>query len=122
MLAVMSSAGTREDKLADQGGTSMNSVSQQKATAGGDIIGGDKIAVHNAAPKSKVEKLLTRLQEQYDGDEETQNIIDELARYHSRRATDGITGLEDKLKAAKKVDCYDDAIEKKEMFAKLLQR
>jgi len=100
----------------------MNKVSQQKATAGGDIVAGDKISINSTAPKGKVEKLLAKLQEQYDGDQETQVIIDELARYHLRRAPDGIDGLEEKLKVSNKSDCYDDAIEKKEMFAKLLQK
>lgn len=100
----------------------MNKVSQHKSNAGGDIVGGDKVTTYNAAAKSKIEKLITKLQEQYDGDEATQNIIDELARYHSRRASDGISGLEAKLEAAGKCDAFDEAIEKKEMFAKLLQK
>lgn len=100
----------------------MNKVSQQHSSAGGDIVAGDKVTTYNVAPKSKIEKLLTKLQEQYDGDHETQSIIDELARYHSRRASDGIYGLEGKLDAAGKSDCFTDAIEKKEMFAKLLQK
>lgn len=100
----------------------MNRVSQQHSNAGGDIVGRDKVTNYNAAPKGKIEKLLTKLQEQYDGDQETQSIIDELARYHSRRASDGIFGLEAKLEAAGKSDSFLEAIEKKEMFAKLLQR
>jgi len=100
----------------------MNRISQQRASAGGDIVGGDKVTTYNAAPIGKIEKLLLKLQEQYDGDQETQNIIDELARYHSRRAADGIFGLEAKLIAAGKSDSFDEAIEKKEMFAKLLQK
>lgn len=100
----------------------MNKVSQQHSSAGGDIVGRDKVTTYNSAPKGKIEKLLVKLQEQYDGDHETQSIIDELARYHSRRAVDGVIGLEAKLTAAEKSDCYEDAIEKKEMFAKLLQK
>lgn len=42
----------------------MNNVSQQHSKAGGDIVGGDKVTTYNAAPKSKIEKLLTKLQEQ----------------------------------------------------------
>jgi len=98
----------------------MNKADQRNAQAAGNIIGRDNVTIE--APKSMVEKLLLRLQEQYDGDEETQNTIDELARYHTRRASDGIAGLKAKLEAADKSDCYDDAIEKKEMFAKLLQK
>lgn len=100
----------------------MNKINQKHATAGGHIVGRDNITNNNTAPKGKIERLLTKLQEQYDNDEETQKTVDELARYHSRRAFDGISGLEEKLKAADKSDIYDDAIEKKEMFAKLLQR
>lgn len=100
----------------------MNKISQQHSRAGRDIVGGDKVTNHNHPPKGKIDKLLMKLQEQYDGDEVTQIIIDELARYHSRRASDGVFGLEDKLNVADKSDCFDDAIEKKEMFAKLLQK
>lgn len=100
----------------------MNKISQQHSSAGGDMVAGDKITkTYHSAPRSKIEKLLHKLQEQYDGDHETQSIIDELARYHIRRAVDGIDGLEAKLEAAGKSHIYDDAIEKKEMFAKLLQ-
>ncbi|MCL4677209.1 MAG: hypothetical protein KJ017_01290 [Alphaproteobacteria bacterium] len=100
----------------------MSRVSQQHSKAGGDIVAGDKVTTFNDAPKGKIEKLLKKLQEQYDGDEATQSIIDELARYHSRRTPDGVSGLEAKLEAAGKCDSFDDAIEKKEMFAKLLQK
>lgn len=101
----------------------MNKIDQQRSNAGGDIVGGDKVTTtYNSAPKSKIEKLLQTLKEQYDGDQETQSIIDELARYHTRRATDGVFGLQAKLEAADKGDSFEDAIEKKEMFAKLLQK
>jgi hypothetical protein len=100
----------------------MNKVSQQNSSAGGDIVGRDKVTTYHVAPQTKIEKLLVKLQEQYESDQETQTIVDELARYHSRRASDGIYGLEAKLAAAGKIDAFDDAIEKKEMFAKLLQK
>lgn len=93
---------------------------QQGSQAGGSIVGRD---FNNfEAKKSVVEKLLLKLQQQYQCSEQTQTTIDELARYHTRRATDGITGLEAKLKASGRIDYYDEAIEKKEMFAKLLER
>ena len=93
---------------------------QQGAQAGGSIAGRDYNNFE--AKKSVVEKLLLKLQQQYQCSEETQTTIDELARYHTRRATDGIAGLEAKLKAGGRIDYYDEAIEKKEMFAKLLER
>ncbi len=98
----------------------MNYVDQQHASARGDITGRDKIIVE--APKGMIEKLLLKLKEQYECDQTTQNIIDELARYHTRRAADGISGLEAKLAASTKTISYDDAIELKEMFAKLLEK
>lgn len=98
----------------------MNKVDQRDAKATRDIIGRDSVTIE--APKRMIEKLLLRLQEQYDLNEKTQSTIDELARYHMRRAPDGIAGLEAKLKAAGKFSYYDEAIEKKEMFVKLLQK
>lgn len=97
-----------------------NVSSQENARAGGSIAGRDIYNIE--AKKSLVEKLLHKLKEQYDCDEKTQTTIDDLARYHNRRATDGIVGLEAKLQASGRSAYYDDAIEKKEMFAKLLER
>ena len=93
---------------------------QQGSQAGGSIVGRDYNNFE--AKRSVVEKLLLKLQQQYQCSEQTQTTIDELARYHTRRATDGIEGLEAKLKASGRIDYYDEAIEKKEMFAKLLER
>jgi|TARA_R100000501_G_scaffold14813_2_gene26866 hypothetical protein len=95
-------------------------ANQQGAKAGGNIAGRD---YYNQEPqKGLVEKLLLKLKEQYDCSEKTQTTMEELARYHTRRATDGIDGLEAKLKASDRLDYYDEAIEKKEMFAKLLEQ
>lgn len=93
---------------------------QQGSQAGGSIVGRDYNNFE--AKRSVVEKLLLKLQQQYQCSEQTQTTIDELARYHTRRATDGIEGLEAKLKASGRIDYWDEAIEKKEMFAKLLER
>jgi hypothetical protein len=93
---------------------------QQGAQAGGSIAGRDYNNFE--AKKGVIEKLLLKLKEQYDCDARTKTTIDELARYHTRRAADGIDGLEAKLKASGRFEYYDEAIEKKEMFAKLLER
>lgn len=93
---------------------------QSNARAGGSIAGRDYYNVE--AKKGLIERLLHKLKEQYDCDEQTQITIDELARYHNRRATDGISGLEAKLHASGRFAYYDDAIEKKEMFVKLLEK
>lgn len=97
-----------------------NVSNQQNARAAGSIVGRDFINVE--AKKGLVEKLLDKLKHQYECDERTQATIDELARYHTRRASDGIDGLEAKLEAGGRSAYYDDAIEKKEMFAKLLEK
>lgn len=100
----------------------MNKVIQSEASAQGDIVGRDKTTNNFIAPPSKtlVEKLLIKLQKQIDNNEHARSTIDELARYHTRRSIDGIEGLQAKLEAANKTDIYIEAIEKKEMFAKLL--
>ncbi len=93
---------------------------QQGAQALGNIIGRDQITVQ--AKQSMIEKLLLRLKQQYECNEQTRTTIDDLARYHIRRASDGISGLKAKLEASGRSHFYDDAIEKKEMFSKLLER
>ncbi|WP_074634640.1 ABC-three component system protein [Sulfitobacter pontiacus] len=103
----------------------MNNVYQKGARADGDLIGRDKTTVinHMALPtKGMVERLLTKLQQQVEDNDETREIIDELARYHRKRSVDGVSGLQAKLEAAGKSASYFDAIEKKEMFVKLLER
>jgi hypothetical protein len=104
-------------KIATQDGTISN---QQGAKAGGNIAGRDYYSLE--PKKGLVEKLLIRLKEQYDCNEQTQTTMDELARYHTRRAPDGIHGLEAKLEVSGRSGYYEEAIEKKEMFAKLLER
>lgn len=104
-------------KIATEHGTIAN---QQGAQARGNIIGRDSVTIQ--AKQSMIEKLLLRLKEQYECNEKTQTTIDELARYHARRATDGISGLQAKLEASGRSNYYDEAIEKKEMFSKLLER
>lgn len=103
----------------------MATADQQNVLAGADVVGRDKITTTHvtALPaKGVVERLLLKLQQQVAENEETQETIDELARYHRKRSVDGIEGLEAKLKVAGKCGCYLDAIEKKEMFVKLLER
>ena len=100
------------------------SVNQKGARSGGDTVGRDKITYVQApnSPPGRVESLLLKLREQVENNQEVQDIIDELARYHSRRSVDGIEGLEAKLEAGNRHHLYMDAIEKKEMFAKLLEQ
>jgi hypothetical protein len=99
--------------------TNQSTISnQQGAQAGGHIAARDINIVE--ARKGVIEKLLVKLKEQYECSEQTQTTIDELARYHIRRSPDGIDGLKAKLECSGRSHYYDDAIEKKEMFSKLL--
>lgn len=89
------------------------------------MVGRDKFTTTHVTalpPKGMVERLLLKLQQQVAEDEKTQETIDELARYHRKRSVDGVEGLEAKLLKAGKDGCRLDAIEKKEMFVKLLER
>jgi hypothetical protein len=102
----------------------VNRVNQKSARSGRDTIGRDKIDVHNyaATSLSKVEKLLQSLKAQIENNDHAKETIAELARYHRRKSIDGIDGLEAKLDAAGQSAFYEDAIEKKEMFVKLLEQ
>lgn len=48
--------------------------------------------------------------------------MDRLKRFYSQRAYDGVVGLKAKLEKSGRDGSYIDAIEMKEMFAKLLER
>jgi hypothetical protein len=69
-----------------------------------------------------VEKLLEKLHAEMEKSENTRNIIDNLARYYEEHSHDGVKGLKNKLDAAGRSGEYTDALEKKEMFAKLLEK
>lgn len=100
-------------------------VSQQGATAHGDIVGRDKIETHYHPGASKpgvVEQLLQKLQAEVENDEKVRHTIEALAHFQSRRSHDGIDGLEAKLRAGRRADEYVNALEKKELFVKLLEK
>ena len=103
---------------------SQNEINQSAASAGGDIVGRDKLSIYNEAKPSPsgVEALLIKLNTQIKENQEAQDLIEELARYHVRKSIDGIDGLEAKLQAANLSHTYIDAIDKKERFVKLLER
>jgi hypothetical protein len=101
-------------------------VIQQGATAGGDIVGRDKIEthVHAGTPRklNVVEELLQKLQAEIEHNAEVRHTVDALARFHVQHSPDGIIGLEAKLKVAGRSGEYLEALEQKEYFAKLLER
>lgn len=103
---------------------------QSGASAGGDIVGGDKVTrtdlhfeFRRCGAASKIEALKARLAEEMQNDRTASELIDGLQEYHRRRRPhDGIEGLEGKLRAAARDTEILDAYEQKEMFAKLLAK
>ena len=100
-------------------------VNQAGAIAQGNIVAGPNIEYHeHHAPGGAgvVEALLQKLNAEIEDKAHTSEIIDRLQRFYERRADDDIVGLQAKLKAAGREPEYRDALERKEMFAKLLER
>jgi hypothetical protein len=103
---------------------------QSWASAGGDVVGRDKITrtdVHfdfrRSATASKIEILKARLVEEMQRDCTASELIESLQEYHQRRRPpDGVEGLECKLRVAEREYEVLDALEQKEMFAKLLAK
>ena len=103
---------------------------QSGASAGGDIVGRDKIArselhfdFRRSGAASKIEALKARLIDEMQNDRTASELIDGLQEYHRRRRPpDGVEGLESKLRAASRENEILDALEQKEMFAKLLAK
>jgi len=103
---------------------STSSAQQSRASAGRDLAGRDinNITHYNSAPRAAgvVEQLLEKLQLEIDQNAQAREVVDKLQRYYQKRAHDDVIGLEAKLIKAGRSDSYFDAIEMKEMFAKLL--
>src|ERR1700683_3900738 len=102
-----------------------NLVNQHGARADGDVVGRDKIEAQYHLPgarQSIVEQLLQKLQAEVLKNAEVQHTIEALAHFQCRRSHDGIDDLEAKLKAGHRADEYLMAIEKKELFVKLLEK
>jgi hypothetical protein len=100
-------------------------VDQAGAAARGDIVGRDKNEQHFHLPEQPpgvVEQLLQKLQNEVENNHHVKHTIEALAHFQKRRSHDGVNGLQAKLNAVDRSDEYLDAIEKKELFAKLLER
>lgn len=101
-------------------------VNQKGASAQGDVVAGNKtVEVNNYYPSKHVravEQLLDKLQAEIEKNQKVRNTIEALAHFKPRQAQDGITGLKAKLEAGNRSNEYFDALEKKELFAKLLEK
>lgn len=100
-------------------------VNQEGATAGADIVGGDKIE-HNHFPPNKtpsvIEQLLGKLQSEIENSAKARETIEALRHFYERKSHDGVNGLEAKLEKGGRLHEKFLAIEKKEMFVKLLEK
>jgi hypothetical protein len=103
-----------------------NQVDQSRAEAKGDLAGRDIVTTTNVYQSSHsagvVERLLESLHAEMKDDQRTSEIIDRLKRFYVQRSHDGVVGLEAKLEKSGRGASYLDAIEMKEMFAKLIER
>jgi hypothetical protein len=101
-------------------------IDQTGVSAHGDVVGHDKkTEVHyhpTPPPAGIVEQLLRKLEDEMANDKEVKDTIETLAYYYNRRSHDGIDGLEAKLKAGGRANEYLDALGKKELFVKLLEK
>jgi hypothetical protein len=100
-------------------------VNQSGASAGRDLIGGDQNIHHHypAQPNATiVEKLLAKLQVEISDNSQVSAMIDDLRYYYQKKSHDGVTGLVAKLEKAKRSHEIDHALEKKELFAKTLEK
>lgn len=100
-------------------------VNQSFGKAGRDMIAGDQNNYYYNSPAPKptvIEQLLARLQQEMENNSQVRTMIDSLLRYHQRNTYDGVIGLEAKLERAGRVHEIDSALEKKELFAKVLEK
>jgi hypothetical protein len=101
-------------------------VNQKGASAGGDVVGGNKTEIHNyptSPPKlSKLEKLKARLQQEVDDGHCSPEVIEQLKSFHKKVPGDGVSGLEAKLEFSGRSAQLMTALEMKEQFAKLLEK
>lgn len=101
-------------------------VNQRGASAGGDIVAGDKTEIHHhnlpTAKLSKLEKLKIRLQQEVADGLCSPELIDQLQNFKKKVPEDGVVGLEAKLEVSGRSAQLMTALEMKEQFAKLLEK
>lgn len=89
------------------------------------MIAGDQSVHHHYAANAKatvVEQLLSKLQKEMDENAQVRAIIDDLRYYYEHKSPDGIVGLEAKLEKGNRAHEVDQALEKKELFVKALEK
>jgi hypothetical protein len=101
-------------------------VNQQRASAQGDLVGGDKNVELNIYGANKsagiVEQLIEKLRAEMEANEQIKHTIEQLQYFEKRQSEDGIEGLVAKLEAGGRAHECQSALEQKELFAKLLDK
>ncbi|SLN76489.1 hypothetical protein ROG8370_03888 [Roseovarius gaetbuli] len=102
------------------------SVNQSHSQAGGDMAGGNISKSYHFNSQENayeaIEKLAAKLCSEVDDEQTFDGTIANLAYYKRRReAADGVVGLECKLKAGNRSDLWEDALDQKVEFEKLLE-
>jgi len=100
-------------------------VNQHRSTAGGDIVGRDKVENHFHGPLhklTKLDKLKIKLQQEMESEQKLNFLIEKLQSYKPIHPEDGVVGLEAKLEKSGRGASKLAALQMKERFAKLLER
>ena len=93
---------------------------QRRASAGGDVIGGDKITMHVSERQTQIEGWLEKLADEMRDDPRVRTFVDNLQYYFQPYPYDDVIGLEAKLDFSNRSTQKKSALRKKEAFAKLL--
>jgi hypothetical protein len=102
------------------------SINQGGSTVAGNQVAGSiydySTTINEASREASVlELLLRRLQVEVENEMHCEEMIVKLRRFHGGTVADGVRGLTAKLDHAGRSYEIDDALEQKEMFAKLLE-
>lgn len=100
-------------------------VNQSGAHADGDIVGGHKNTHYHLPPSASVgviEKMMERLSAEIRDNQRVHELISSLQFFYIQKTKDGVVGLQAKLIKAGRDEELLYALEKKELFVKLLDR
>ncbi|MDP4026280.1 hypothetical protein Q8W71_27000 [Methylobacterium sp. NEAU 140] len=110
-----------EHQLSVSGLTS--EANQSGSNVGRDQIGNYSVTHnHVTSTQSNIDTFLAKLQAEMESNLQTVELINRLQRFTQVKPYDGAIGLEAKLKVAGREYEFDNALEMKELFVKLLER
>ena len=96
-------------------------IDQSQATAGADIVGGNKTTnIYSPDRPSPIATLLKRLEQERKSDAKFDRIIDELQHFCDSVDSEELVGLATKLERGDRAGLIPVATKEKELFAKRL--